>query len=591
MRLSTHVCACTRSFVSFLAIVTLAAATSCGTADDPSIVTASLATDAPVVHGTVTASWPGIGALVANFGYGWDAFCTGTLISDRWVMSAAHCADSAETGIPATSMAFFIGPDVAGAGNRYAVDRATIHPQWDSQNIENDISLLHLAVAVPASVATPIAINSVAVTNGTGIKFVGYGVSSADGQGGGGGSGTKRYGVSTIDHVYATSYHYSPGTSSAMSCNGDSGGPDLVGASGQEKVAGITSYGDAYCSSDAVSTRVDAFKTWIIATTGITTSTGCNPLGGSCGSQACTLGPTSGNYVCQPSSNLTAGQTCNPAATSPSCVDGAACADLSDGAVCYQLCVQDDDCTSGKKCALGLGGVADLGACVTSCAITGGSCPTGKACYPKTSNVDVCLVSNNATRSSGCDPDPTSAAAPLACADGLVCAPSGSGNQHSGACRDFCTGAADCASGESCYALSFPGAIRVGYCDAAAGSCTSGAARCNGDVSQTCKNGSWTVTQDCGLQSLTCRMAGAAAICTTPTCACDADRSCDASCACDVDCPCSCDTTYSCDDSCTCDPECLDGTSTGGCRAVDATLPAPVFMAVLLLMLGRRRRR
>jgi len=63
-------------------------------------------------------------------------------------------------------VSFFIGTDANSSfgGQKYDADAATLHPQFDRENMYNDIALYHLVTAVPTSVATPIAINTANVT-------------------------------------------------------------------------------------------------------------------------------------------------------------------------------------------------------------------------------------------------------------------------------------------------------------------------------------------------------------------------------------------------------------------------------------------
>ena len=52
----------------------------------------------PIVGGSVTNSFLQVGAIAAldPNGYG-AAFCSGTLIDDTWILTAAHCLDDIES--------------------------------------------------------------------------------------------------------------------------------------------------------------------------------------------------------------------------------------------------------------------------------------------------------------------------------------------------------------------------------------------------------------------------------------------------------------------------------------------------------------
>src|SRR5690606_35169171 len=91
-------------------------------------------------------------------------------------------------------------------------------------------------------------------------------------------------------------------------CFGDSGGPAFVQRGGTWYLGGITSWGDAYCTQFGVSTRVDAYASWIAAFSSVPEPPDCSangtcnaecpagadpdcaPTGGSCGDGVCGVG-------------------------------------------------------------------------------------------------------------------------------------------------------------------------------------------------------------------------------------------------------------------------------------------------------------
>merc|ERR1712002_165866 len=90
--------------------------------------------------------WPWQVALFVDNAW----FCGGALISDEWVMTAAHCAEDA---------GFF---DVMAGAHNVRADsephrieitsyEGHVHPNWDSSTLKNDIALVKLPEPVPFS--------------------------------------------------------------------------------------------------------------------------------------------------------------------------------------------------------------------------------------------------------------------------------------------------------------------------------------------------------------------------------------------------------------------------------------------------------
>ena len=204
-----------------------------------------------IVGGQVEAGYAAVGALVANG----DQFCTGTLVTDRAIVTAAHCL---EGGTEASAVTFFIGADTRSpsAGTALPVASLHSHPQYDGEQLVNDIAVVLLAQ--PASVAPIARVPSMdASWVGRDALFVGYGVTSANANT----SGEKRSVTIPITAVDAGTFRYEH--RARNTCFGDSGGPALADTNGTTHLLGVTSYGDNDCAEYGVNTRVDAHAAWI----------------------------------------------------------------------------------------------------------------------------------------------------------------------------------------------------------------------------------------------------------------------------------------------------------------------------------------
>jgi hypothetical protein len=223
-----------------------------------------------IVNGSVEYDHPEVVALVLSSpSYGDAVFCSGTVIDDTWVLTAAHCVEAAVEYEPWGFDTYV----AVGGGNIYTggVDdivlatRLIAHPSYDDRTLENDVGLLELDR--PIGVATPAVLNDETVNSlwyGKEMAFYGFGITGD----GANDMGTKRTTeIEVVAHDSYVIYSYDPTTNI---CSGDSGGSAFEMTADGYELAGVNSFGFdpsggyPYCEGGANGvSRVDIQIGWI----------------------------------------------------------------------------------------------------------------------------------------------------------------------------------------------------------------------------------------------------------------------------------------------------------------------------------------
>uniref|UniRef100_A0A8C3VRY8 chymotrypsin n=1 Tax=Catagonus wagneri TaxID=51154 RepID=A0A8C3VRY8_9CETA len=210
-----------------------------------------------IVNGeeAVPGSWPWQVSLQTRSGF---HFCGGSLISEEWVVTAAHCG-------------------VRGALHPSPPNQVFEHPLWNLHALRNDVALLKLAtparlsgtvspVCLP-SANTSFPVGSLCATTGWGkTRHNGGSLKTPD--------KLQQAALPIVSNVDCKAYWGSKvtdvmicaGASGISTCMGDSGGPLVCQKDGAWTLAGIVSWGSGRCLpfSPGVYARVTKFIPWVL---------------------------------------------------------------------------------------------------------------------------------------------------------------------------------------------------------------------------------------------------------------------------------------------------------------------------------------
>ncbi|XP_046988529.1 brachyurin-like [Schistocerca americana] len=210
--------------------------------------------------------------------------CGGSLISTSTVLTAAHCVSGFSTW--AVSLGGIRRSGSESGHVTINTRSTTVHSGYNANTLNNDIAVIFLGTNVQLS--SYIALVNLPSRSQAGNSFEGqsatvsgWGLTADNGNT----ASTLQYTtLSVISNSLCQQYYggvivsstlCATGSNRQSTCNGDSGGPMVIGSTGSFTLIGVVSFvSNAGCSSGAPSgyARVTSFLDWISSTAGVSIS-------------------------------------------------------------------------------------------------------------------------------------------------------------------------------------------------------------------------------------------------------------------------------------------------------------------------------
>ncbi len=245
-----------------------------------------------IIGGSVSevGSWPAMIQLAtkedassqAEFG------CGGTLLTSKWVLTAAHCVATDNGELNGTLDLYKVRVNTGGVldeGEMKGVTNIIIHPDYRGDTVDSDLALIELSQEVTKASTVSLYAGQPSLGKGNAIA-IGWGATSNRAFAGAS-PVLKEVKLDIVDNSTCNAVMEGvngnmlcasgPAEGGQDTCQGDSGGPLMVLQAGEYKQVGITSWGGESCATPGefgVYTRLSKFSTWITQYTEPRTSVG-----------------------------------------------------------------------------------------------------------------------------------------------------------------------------------------------------------------------------------------------------------------------------------------------------------------------------
>ena len=201
-------------------------------------------------------------AIVAQNDEG-ESLCTGTLVSENTVLTAAHCVEHDPQHL---KIIFGLNVKKAKEKNQRNADKYIQHPNWSKHMPagEGDLALIHFQGITPKEyIPVILAPSNFKLKKGQVIIMAGYGVTDGEAQSGAG--QLRQTNSNVIDQQTQTEFVINGDKSSV--CFGDSGGPAFIKTGNKMIQWGVaSSVMNRECNSASIHTALMKYNSWIQTT-------------------------------------------------------------------------------------------------------------------------------------------------------------------------------------------------------------------------------------------------------------------------------------------------------------------------------------